>query len=50
MSSLSLHYETEEELSAREKVLSNPDLLEMIFTFLAPFPVRRVRLVSRYIG
>lgn len=47
MSSLSLHYETEEELSAREKVLSNPDLLEMIFTFLDPFPVRRVRLVSR---
>ena len=50
MSSLSLPHEAGAELSAREKVLSNPDLLEMIFTYLHPFPVRRVRLVSRYIA
>ena len=34
-------------LLARERVLANPDLLEIIFSYLNPAPVRRLRLVSQ---
>ena len=37
-----------EGVTARERVLGNPDMLEIIFSYLDPPSVQTVRLVSRY--
>ena len=36
-------------ITARERVLGDPDMLDIIFSYLDPPSVKTVRLVSKYV-